>query len=385
MSALLPISRFVVPEVIAGRGAHRLVGRSAANLGATRVLVVTDAGVRAAGWTGSVVESLEAAGLEVVIFAAVTPNPRVAEVSAGAEAYRSGGCDAIVAVGGGSPVDCAKGIGIVTTNGGTIADYDGLDRVPRPIPPLVCVPTTAGASADVSQFAIITDPGRHSKFAVVSKTLVPDVSLLDPLPLTTQSATLTAMAGFDAISHAVEAIGSTAATPLCDLLALQAVRLLVDGVPRALRDPSDLAARAATMEGSLYAGMAFSNSSLGAAHAMAHALGGELDLPHGSALAALLPPVVAYNFPAVPQAYRRLGEALGIALPSDDVLAAAALAGRLRELIVGFGLATSLRQAGVDGARIPDLARSAAEDPCLATNPRCPTPADLERLYELAL
>lgn len=382
---MLDFSRLVVPEVISGQGVHRLVGRTAANLGARRVLVVTDHGVMAAGWTEAACASLEEAGLEVVVFAGVTPNPRVDEITAGARVYRETGCNAIVVVGGGSPVDCAKGIGIVTANGGSIADYDGIDRVPLPIPPLVCVPTTAGAAADVSQFAIISDPPRHAKFAVVSKAIVPDVSLLDPLPLTTQSYQLTATAGLDALSHAIEALGSTAASPFTTLLALEAARLMSTHVPRALAVPGDLAERAATMEGCFYAGLAFSNASLGAIHAMAHALGGTFDMAHGEANATLLPLVVEYNFPAAPARYRRLAAALGLDLPADDAAAAARLAGHLREVAASFGLGAPLRSFGVGPGDLAALADCAAEDPCMATNPRCPAPGEIVRLYEQAL
>jgi alcohol dehydrogenase class IV len=383
---VLDLSHLVVPEVIFGHGALRLVGRSAANVGARRVLLVTDPDVRAAGWTEAVRASLDEAGIGHVLFDQVTPNPRVGEVAAGARLYLDAGCNAIVVVGGGSPVDCAKGIGIVATNGGSIRDYDGIDRVPRPIPPLVCVPTTAGAAADVSQFAIVTEPERRTKFAVVSKAIVPDVSLVDPQPLTTQPAALTATAGLDALSHAIESLASTAATPLGDLLALEAVRLLARNVPRALEAPQDLEIRAATMYGCFYAGVAFSASSLGLVHAMAHALGGIFDLPHGEAIGAVLPQVVAYNFEAVPSRYRRLGEALGLDLdPRDDRGAAAALADHLRGFVARLGLSGALPRAGVGPGSFAELAESAALDACMATNPRCPTPDDLERLYALAL
>lgn len=377
--------RLVVPEVVSGRDARTLVGRSALNLGARRVLLVSDPGVAAAGWTEAARRSLAEAGVEVELFGEVTPNPRVAEVTAGATRYRESGANAIVVVGGGSPVDCAKGIAIVTANGGTISDYAGFDRVPLPIPPLICVPTTAGAGADLSQFAIVSDLERRVKFAVVSKAIVPDVSLIDPLPLTTQPPEVTAAAGGDALSHAVEALASTAASDLTTLLALEGARLLAESVPRALAAPADLDARAATMIGCFYAGVAFSNASLGAVHALAHGLGGAYDMAHGEAVSALLPHVVEFNFPAAPGPYRRLATALGLRLPPGDEAAAAELAGNLRQIISSCGLRRGLAALGAKRGDLGALAERAAEDPCMATNPRCPSPREVVRLYEKAL
>lgn len=386
MSELGDLTKFLAPEVISGRGAHRLAGRSAANLGARRVLLVTDAGVTAAGWTAAVADALEEAGLAYVVFTGVTPNPKVDEVARGARIYREEGCNALVAVGGGSPIDCAKGIGVVAANGGRVADYEGIDRIPSPIPPLVCVPTTAGSAADVSQFAILSDPAARTKMALVSKALVPDLSLIDPLTLVTQPPAVTAATGMDALCHAFEAYTSTAATPIGDLLALEAVSLAVEHLPRALADAGDLAAREGTLRACLYAGLAFSNASLGAVHALAHALGGEHDAAHGACNAILLPHVVAWNFEAAPARYRRLGAAMGLALEGlPDGEAATRLAAALREVAGRAGCAGRLRDLGLAAVDPGRLAARALEDLCMATNPRCPTQAEVERLYEAAV
>ncbi|WP_248341847.1 iron-containing alcohol dehydrogenase [Anaeromyxobacter paludicola] len=378
--------KFVAPEVMSGPGSHRLAGASLRRLGARRALVVSDPGVRAAGWTSAVCASLDEAEVPHVLFTAVTSNPRAAEVAAGAALYARERCNAIVAVGGGSPIDCAKGIGILAANGGEILDYEGIDRIPAAIPPLVCVPTTAGSGADVSQFAIVSDPAQRTKIAIVGKTLVPDLSLLDPLVLTTQPAALTAATGVDTLCHAVEACVSTAAAPITDLLALDAIRLVVRHLPEALARPADLAARAGTLQACLHAGIAFSNASLGAVHAMAHALGGLKDLPHGDCNAILLPHVVEWNFEAAPERYRAVAEAMGAAAAG---LAGAALrralTGALRGFIDRVGGAPRLREVGVRPEDLPDLARKAVEDPCMATNPRCPSEAEVRAIYEAAL
>ena len=204
------LRKFVAPEFIFGLEARRLAGRYAKNLGGQKILVVTDPGVIAAGWTKDVTESLEEANLAYTVFDGVTPNPRAEEIMAGAEIYQREGCNLIVAVGGGSPMDCAKGIGIVSTNKKHILEFEGVDLVPIPGPPLICIPTTGGTSADVSQFAIIANMREKVKIAIISKTVVPDVALIDPVTLTTMDSYLTACTGLDALTHAIEAFVSTA-------------------------------------------------------------------------------------------------------------------------------------------------------------------------------
>ncbi len=378
--------KFVSPEVISGAGSHRLVGRSLRRLGAAKVLVVSDPGVTAAGWTSRICSSIEEAEVPHLVFTGVSPNPRVAEVEAGAELYRRAGCNAIAVVGGGSPIDCAKAIGILVANGGQILDYEGLDRIGAAIPPLVCVASTAGPAADVSQFAIISDPAQRAKVAIVSKTLVPDLALLDPLLLTTKPAALTAATGVDALCHAIEAIVSTASAPLTDLLALEAIRLIIRHLPAALERPADLEVRASTMQAGLYAGLAFSNASLGAAHAMAHSLGGFCDLAHGECNAILLPLVVAYNFEAAPSRFRLIAQAMGVPEQGRaDTVVRSELAGAVRTFVERFCGTTRLSSVGVRLQDLPELARRALEDPCMATNPQCPTEAEVRGLYEAAL
>jgi len=197
------LRKFVVPEFIFGEGARLLVVQYARNFGARKVLLVTDPGVREAGWAGEAAESLEAAGLAQVVFDGVSSNPKSSEVMAGAAVYLAEGCNLIVAVGGGSPMDCAKGIGIVSTNRDHILAFEGVDQVPAPMPPLICVPTTAGTAADVSQFVIISNEQERVKIAIVSKAVVPDLALIDPVTLTTKPASLTASTGFDAPTHAI--------------------------------------------------------------------------------------------------------------------------------------------------------------------------------------
>ncbi len=243
MANNLELRKFVAPEYIFGVGARRLAGRYAKNLGARKVLVVSDPGVVAAGWTGDVIESLEEAGIAYALFTGVTPNPRAEQVMAGAEFYAAEKCNALVAVGGGSPMDCAKGIGIVSSNKRHILAFEGVDQVRVPMPPLICVPTTGGTSADVSQFAIISNPLEKVKFAIISKSVLPDLALVDPVTLTTMDPFLTACTGLDALTHGIEAFVSNASSPITDLNALEGIRLVSRNLIESIKNPQDVELR----------------------------------------------------------------------------------------------------------------------------------------------
>lgn len=383
---LLDLRKFLAPEAVFGVGAGRLAGRYAKNLGARRVLLVTDPGVASQPWFPGVKACLAEAGVEHVLFADVSANPRDFEVMNGAEVYRAEGCDCIVAVGGGSPMDCAKGIGIVCANGRHVLEFEGADNVPDPGPPLICVPTTAGSSADVSQFAIITDSTRKVKIAIVSKAVVPDAALIDPQLTVTMDRELTANTGVDALTHAVEAYVSNAHGPITDLFALEAVRRISRHLPAAINDPEDLNARGGMMLGSMYAGLAFSNAILGAVHAMAHSLGGLLDLPHGQCNAMLLDHVIDYNFSAAQERYADIGLALGASIPPGaglDEKRALVLA-QVRAFKASVGATATLSSLGVTSADMDRLSEFAMNDPCMVTNPKTPTALDIRIVEGLA-
>jgi alcohol dehydrogenase class IV len=386
MTGELELRKFVAPEYIFGVGARHLAGRYARNLGARKVLVVSDPGVVAAGWTGDVTDSLVAEGLPFVLFTDVSPNPRAAQVMAGAALYRAEKCNAIVAVGGGSPMDCAKGIGIVSSNQKHILLFKGVDQVKFPMPPLICVPTTGGTSADVSQFAIITDPLEKLKIAIISKSVVPDLALIDPLTLTTMDPFLTACTGLDALTHGIEAFVSNASSHMTDLHALEAIRLVSKYLVDSIKNPKDVELRTKIMEGSLLAGLAFSNAILGAAHAMAHSLGGEKDAPHGECNAILLDHVIEFNFPASPERFERIAEAMGIDLRGKSSKEKKnALLEKVREIKRAAGLDLVLNRLGVSRSDLPPLSEKALRDPCMMTNPRRPKRRDIEVIYEESL
>jgi alcohol dehydrogenase class IV len=381
--AAVELRKFVAPEFVYGSGALALIGRYAKNFGAHKALVVTDPGLVQANWVDAAQGFLAVEKISSAVLQGVTANPKDHEVAAGVEFYRDNGCDIIIAVGGGSAMDCAKAIGISHANGRNVLTFEGVDEVPMPGPPLICVPTTAGSAADVSQFAIITDTVRKVKIAIISKTVVPDVALIDPETTTTMSAELTAATGLDALVHAIEAYVSNASSPITDLNALAAIPRLSRSLIAAIDHPQNMDYRNDMMMGSLLAGLAFSNASLGLVHAMAHSLGGLLDLPHGLCNALLLDHVVGFNYPAAALRYDQVGQAMG--LPLDGLEAEArreALLQGIVRLREKAGIRTTIGALGVTQRDIPQLALNAFKDPCLATNPRKTNVKDIERLYE---
>ncbi|RMJ04504.1 1,3-propanediol dehydrogenase [Marinobacter litoralis] len=380
------LRKFVSPEIVFGAGSRRSVANFAANFGARHVFLVSDPGVKAAGWVHEIEQLLAESGLESTTFTAISPNPKVDEVMAGAEQYLANQCDVIVAIGGGSPMDCAKGIGIVATHGRSILEFEGVDTITNPPPPLILIPTTAGTSADVSQFAIISDPDRRFKFSIISKAVVPDVSLIDPEVTETMGSYLTACTGVDALVHAIEAFVSTGSGPLTDTHALEAIRLINRNLEPLVANPSDPVLREQIMLASMQAGLAFSNAILGAVHAMSHSLGGFLDLPHGLCNALLLEHVVGYNFASAEDRFRRVAEAMDIDTRGmANALVKKRLMSRIISLKKTLGLEARLNELGVSVSDIPYLSGYALKDPCILTNPRKSSLRDVQVVYEEAL
>ncbi|MCP4118833.1 MAG: iron-containing alcohol dehydrogenase [Desulfobacteraceae bacterium] len=375
------LRKFVAPEFIFGPGALDSTGSYARQFAADKALVVTDEGVLGAGWAQKVAASLEKEGLATEIYSNISPNPRDHEVMEGAETFLKTGCDLIVAVGGGSPIDCAKGIGIVSSNEQHILEFEGIDRVPVPGPPLICVPTTAGSSADISQFSIICDSSRMVKIAIISKSLVPDLSLIDPATTTTLPKNLTAETGMDALVHAIEAYVSNASSPITDINAIKAVSLIREHLPQALNHPLDMDHRYNMMLASLLAGLAFSNASLGLVHAMAHSLGGRFDLSHGESNAILLAPVVDFNFHHAREKYSDLALAMGLEPFRNPEETRQGLLETLADFGKGLGITTRLSHLGISKKELPALAGFAMTDPCIVTNPVMPTQKEVEEIY----
>jgi alcohol dehydrogenase class IV len=378
------VCKFLVPELVFGEGALAEAGYAARRLGARRAFVVTDQGVIEAGWPDLLTGHLRDVDLPYSCWSGVTPNPKDHEIAAGFEAYQASGCDVIIGLGGGSVIDAAKAIAVLSTNGGRILDYVGLDQVTKPIPPLLMIPTTAGTGSDVSQFCVVTDTAAKRKAVLVGRALVPDISITDPLLLTTMPPSLAAATGLDALTHGIEAYVSRAASRLTDLHALQAVRLTGDNIERLVNSETDEESRTSMAQASLSAGLAFTNAILGATHAMSHQVGGALDLPHGVVNAVLLPHVIRFN--ATSERYRPVAEALGvdtIGMDTDEV--AYAVADAVRAMADRLAIPRGLGDLGVTESDLPYLARGTLDDVCLSTNPRDASLGDVTAIFAAAL
>jgi alcohol dehydrogenase class IV len=380
------ISKFVAPEIIFGRGSLSQIGESVIRIGASKVFLVSDADVIKAGWVDLAVHYLQAAGLETVIFSALTTNPKDIEVSEGAVRYLESGCDGIVAVGGGSPTDVAKAVAILASNGGKLQDYEGINRISRPLPPMVIAPSTAGAGSEVSQFAIIVDTQRKLKMSIISKSLVPDIAIVDPELVKTMDAKLAAATGMDAFTHGIESYVSLASTPLTDIHALKSIQLSSQYLRRAVADRGDMEANGNMAMASLTAGLAFSNAILGAAHAMTHQVDGLIDQHHGETNASILPHVMEFNLVACPERFRDIAVAMGEDVAGLSPLAAGERAvAATRRLIDDIGLAKGLAQIGLSEAHIPLLSENAMKDACLITNPRQASRDDIAAIFRKCL
>ncbi len=380
------ISKFVAPEIIFGRGSLSQIGESVVRIGVSKVFLVSDAGVINAGWVDQAVHYLHAAGLETEIFSALSTNPKDFEVTEGVIRYLKSGCDGIVAVGGGSPTDVAKAIATLATNGGKLQDYEGINKITSPLPPMVIVPSTAGAGSEVSQFAIIVDTARKLKMSIISKSLVPDIAIVDPELLKTKDAKLAAATGLDALTHGIESYVSLAATPLTDIHALKTIQLISQNMRLAVADRQDMEANTNMAMASLTAGLAFSNAILGATHAMTHQVDGLIDQHHGETNAAILPHVMEFNLATCPDRFREIAIALGEDVAGLEPLAAAALSiGAVKRLIADIGLARGLAEFGLKEEFIPLLSQNAMKDACIVTNPRSATCEEIAAIFRKAM
>ena len=380
------ISKFVSPEIIFGRGALSQVGDSALRIGANRVFVVSDAGVTDAGWVERVLKHLRAAGLSYEVFSDLTSNPKDHEIARGLARYQASGCDVLMPVGGSSPTDVAKSIALLATNGGSIHDYEGVNKVTKPLPPIIAVPSTGGSGSEVTQFAIVVDGQRQLKMAIISRSLVPDITIIDPEVLQTKSARLTAATGMDALCHAVEAYVSLAATPLTDIHALAAMRLIAANLRQSVACRTNMEAKVNMAMASLNASLAFSNAILGAVHALAHQVDGLLDTHHGETCASLLPHVMEFNLIACPGKYQMIAEALGEDVRGmNERAAAGAAVTAVRRLSADIGLDRRLREIGLTEQSVAGLSKNALNDACLITNPRDADGEDLAGLYLRAI
>jgi alcohol dehydrogenase len=368
-------------RVVFGDGTFDRLGELARELSFTRALVVADPGIVKAGLADRAVASLDAAGIASAVFDGFDANPDSAMVEAGRVHAASLGIDSIVAVGGGSSLDCAKGINFVLTNGGTIRDYRGVGRASRPMLPSIGVPTTAGTGSEAQSYALISDSETHAKMACGDPKAAFRIAILDPELTRTQPRMVAAIAGYDAISHAVESFVTLRRSEVSDLFARDAWRRLERHYERALDTPADPRARGAMLLGAHEAGIAIEQSMLGAAHACANPLTARYGTTHGIAIAVMLPHVVRWNTEAVGDRYAEL---LRISGREADGDAGAALASRLDALARAAGLPRTLRELNVERESFDALAADAATQWTGTCNPKPFDAAGAAHLYEQA-
>lgn len=371
---------FRIPTSISfGRGVARTVATPLRQVGAKRVLLVTDKGVVAAGLVAPVEERLREAGFAYAIYDGVVPDPGVGEVQRCYERAREFGADSFVAVGGGSPIDTAKMAATLLANGGTVLDYIGVDKVPKPAAPVVAIPTTAGTGAEITINSVIADPAQHKKLLIISPNATARFALEDPEMTKTCPPFVTAITGMDTLTHAIESFVCKNAYPMTQALCLQAIRDVGASLAGAVKDASDMDARERMMRAVVSASLAFSNTRLGNVHAMALPVGGWCHIAHGTAVAVLLPHVMDFNRGAAPDAYATVGEAFGV---KKDPRAAVKAIFALNEEI---GIKPTLSAYGATEDAIPNMAKDAMQSGNILVNPRETELHDIESLYRAAL
>lgn len=371
-------------RVVFGVGMLNRLGDLARESGARQVLLVSDPGIRQAGHEARARQSLANAGLKVHLFDDVQPNPTTEDVDRGVAFARGQSIDLLVGLGGGSSMDVAKGINFLLTNGGTMADYKGTGRATKPMLPLIAIPTTAGTGSEAQSYCVIGDAQTHMKMACGDKKAAARIAILDPELSVTMPASVTAVTGIDAISHALESYVTKSRNPVSMLLARRAWNLLCRSFPVVMREPTNLSARGAMLLGAHLAGAAIENSMLGATHALANPLSAHFGLIHGNAIAIMLPHVVRYNSSEVGTLYGALAEDAKLC-DAEDPEAGELLAVYLRNLANRAGCPSTLSVCPGIADLMTTLSQEAAQQWTGQFNPRPVSVESLRELYEKAL
>jgi alcohol dehydrogenase len=370
-------------RVVYGPGLLTRLGELARELHGTRVLLVTDPGIRSAGHAARGEAALRESGLDVFPFDDVNPNPTTEDVDRALAVAREARIDLLVGLGGGSAMDCAKGVNFLLTNGGRMEDYWGTGKATRPMLPMIAVPTTAGTGSEAQSYALISKADSHVKMACGDRKAACRVALLDPELTVSMPRHVTAATGIDAVSHAIETFVCTRRNAISQLFGRRAWRLLAHAFPRVLREPDDIEARGAMLVGAHLAGAAIENSMLGATHALANPLSARFHVVHGTAIGVMLPHVIRFNAPAAGPLYAKLAHDAGLC-DRHDPHAPTRLAEHLACLVERSGLPTDLVSCGVDRAQFPEMGREAAAQWTAQFNPRPVSAEQFEELYACA-
>ena len=371
-------------RVVFGAGSIKRLGELASELGFRRTLLVADRGLMDSGHVDEALQPLIQNGIEVIRFHEFDINPDTAIIEAGRDFGRSLKLDSIIGLGGGSSLDCAKGINFLLTNGGRMQDYVGYGKATKPMLPMIAIPTTSGTGSEAQSYAVISDAQTHAKMACGDPKAAFRIALLDPALTLSQPNTITATAGFDAIAHAVETYVTTKRNPVSEIFSRAAWKLLEPNFQLVLNDPNNLTARSAMQLGAYFAGVAIEGSMLGATHACANPLTAHYGTTHGAALAMLLPTVVRWNQAEAAGRYAELAELARLDAGADELEASEALARRLEQLAAAGGLQSNLRSAGIERDQLSSLAGEAAKQWTGTFNPRPFDQAGALEVYESA-
>lgn len=377
---------FSVPQnIIVGKGSIAKLPEIAKKLGGTHAFIISGPHLNKMGLVKRCEDNLKAVGLDCDAFTETEGNPSVETVKKATEAFAASGADVIIALGGGSPMDVAKAVGVVAKYGGSITEYEGGGKVPGDIIPLIAIPTTAGTGSEVTAFSVITDHERNYKLTVFSYKLIPAYAILDAELITTAPASVAAACGVDALVHALEAYISTAASPFTDVMAEKAMELIGGNIRRYVANRGDSEAAEAMLTGSLFAGIAFSWARLGNVHAMSHPVSAYFNVPHGVANAILLPHVVEYNALADSGKYYKIYNAIAECPATKEKFRPYMLAMELSRLNAMLGIPATLSEVGVTEDKLDAMAEDAMKSGNIAVNPRTTTKGDILEIYKKAL
>ncbi|WP_270914824.1 iron-containing alcohol dehydrogenase [Allofournierella sp. CML151] len=377
----MTMTYYVPPINLLGKGCLQDAAAPIKAMGCKKALISTDKFLTGNGTVDKVAKMLESVGVEYVVYNEAKPNPTVKNVEDGLKVLQENGCDFVVSVGGGSPQDCGKAIAVLATNGGSIKDYEGVNKSSKKSLPIVAITTTAGTSAEVTINYVITDEERHVKMIMVDNNTLAAVTVNDPELMVSMPASLTAATGMDALTHAVEAVVAKGANDVTDATALYAIKQIFEFLPRAVKNGQDLEAREQMCYACYLNGIAFSNAGLGNVHAMAHQLGGLYDLPHGVCNAMLLPVVEEENAKHAPAKFRAIAATIGYDCEGKtDAECVDHVIGRIKALSEEVGIPKSLKDVGVNDPDYDTLAENAMKDACAGANPVF---FDKEKLVEL--
>lgn len=377
---------FNVPQdIVFGMGSLKRLPELLEKSGSKKMMIVSGHVLEKIGVVKKIQDMVEAAGIETTAFLDITPNPTVDMVNEATKKYKEFGATSIVALGGGSPMDVAKAVGVLARYGGSITDYEGAHLVPGPIEPIIAIPTTAGTGSEVTAFSVITDTSRNYKLTVFSYELLPKYALLDPEMVMSAPPSLAAACGIDALIHAWESYTSVFASPFSDAMAEKAMELIGGNIRRFVANRKDEEAACAMMSGSMFAGIAFAWARLGNVHAMSHPVSAFFNVPHGVANSILLPVIVEYNALADHGRYEKIYNYIREKKEPAQDFKPQMLVDEIKNLNADLGIPGSLSEVGVTEDKIPQMAEDAMKSGNILANPRQSTQKDIEMLYHKAM